>query len=150
VKLKEATINYAIKKASEKIFARISKIAMTISFRGCRKDYRSPIIRKRSLNWPLHSRPGKMIRLQDLLQLIWTIANQQGFITNVSVLKEQMGKGIAETLMNNCIAYAKQQGIRSIDLEVSKGSEPAIALYRKFGFLDCGNKEDQLQMKVIL
>jgi len=58
----------------------------------------------------------------------------KGFITNVSVLKEQMGKGIAETLMNNCIAYAKQQGIRSIDLEVSKGSEPAIALYENSAF----------------
>ena len=57
------------------------------------------------------------------------------YITNVSVLREWTGKGIARRLMNRCVEHAKASGIRRISLEVARDNTPAIRLYEKGGFI---------------
>ena len=57
-----------------------------------------------------------------------------GFITNVSILKEYMGKGIASTLLEICLKHARCLGFRRIRLEVSRESTAAIKLYSLAGF----------------
>jgi ribosomal-protein-alanine N-acetyltransferase len=55
-------------------------------------------------------------------------------ITNVSVLRERSGHGIAAALMRRCLERAKEQGIGRITLEVGEKNAPALRLYEKFGF----------------
>ncbi|MBK7646202.1 MAG: GNAT family N-acetyltransferase [Betaproteobacteria bacterium] len=74
-----------------------------------------------------------------LVGLVGAYCNDQqrsvAFITSVSVLKEWMGKGIAESLIQQCIAHARVSGMRQISLEVASDNLPAIGLYEKSGFV---------------
>jgi len=86
--------------------------------------------------------------LIGLISVYFTdINNKSGFITNVSVLKEYMGRGIASTLLNMCIEYATKNGIREISLEVNKYNNSAIHLYKKFDFTIYEIKGDIALMK---
>jgi ribosomal protein S18 acetylase RimI-like enzyme len=71
-----------------------------------------------------------------------------GYITTVSLINRYTGSGIASELMDICIKYAKQNNLREINLEVHKDNTKAINLYHKFGFLDYGNKDDFILMKL--
>ncbi|MDX8411660.1 MAG: GNAT family N-acetyltransferase [Mariprofundaceae bacterium] len=57
------------------------------------------------------------------------------YITNVSVLREWMGKGIAGRLVAQCTEHAKASGMRQVSLEVASDNAPAIKLYEKSGFI---------------
>jgi GNAT superfamily N-acetyltransferase len=57
------------------------------------------------------------------------------YITSVSVLKKWTGKGIAASLLKQCVAHANASGMRLIRLEVSENNAPAIRLYEKMGFV---------------
>lgn len=61
--------------------------------------------------------------------------NAIAYITNVSVLPEWTGMGIAARLMGQCIENAKALGMRQIHLEVAQDNTPAICLYAKSGFV---------------
>lgn len=74
--------------------------------------------------------------------------NQTAYITSVSVLKEQMGLGIASELLKKCIEFAKQKNYKKINLEVNIGNKPAISFYKKFNFIEIGTKEDSLIMQL--
>jgi len=75
--------------------------------------------------------------------------NHTGYITYVSTIKQCMGKGIANVLLNNCIDYAKANGFNQINLEVHKNNNMAIKLYNKFGFSQVSNNGDFTIMKLI-
>ena len=74
-----------------------------------------------------------------LVGLVAAYCNDQetriAHITSVSVLKEWTGKGLAASLINHCVAYAKAAGMRQIGLEVAAANVPAIKLYEKSGFV---------------
>jgi ribosomal protein S18 acetylase RimI-like enzyme len=72
------------------------------------------------------------------------------FITNVSVLKDFMGLGIASELLRECIEYAIKENFREIKLEVNKENSYAIGLYRKFDFIIDGISDSFLKMKMEL
>jgi ribosomal protein S18 acetylase RimI-like enzyme len=76
--------------------------------------------------------------------------NHLGYITNVSVINEYIGFGIATKLLNMCIEYAKQNSISEISLEVNKNSRSAIHLYTKFSFRNINCKENNMIMKLTL
>jgi ribosomal protein S18 acetylase RimI-like enzyme len=54
---------------------------------------------------------------------------RSGFITNVSVAKAFMGRGIAAALLDRCLDRSRQEGMEAIGLEVSVESREAIRLY---------------------
>lgn len=74
-----------------------------------------------------------------LVGLVAAYCNDQekltAFITSVSVLKSWTGEGIAASLMNRCVEYAKASGMRQVSLKVAHGNTPAIKLYEKNGFV---------------
>lgn len=57
-----------------------------------------------------------------------------GFINNVSVINSYRHRGIAESCLNQCILFGKENNFDSITLEVHNKNTPAINLYRKIGF----------------
>ncbi len=76
--------------------------------------------------------------------------NQSGFITNISIVNEYTGKGLALELLKNCIAYGKQKKFKEIHLEVFHENKHAIRLYQKNDFYQTAVKDDFVFMKKIL
>lgn len=73
-----------------------------------------------------------------------------GFITNVSVIKEYQGFGIASKLLSNTIKYGKNNGFISVALEVNIKNSNAIKLYEKYGFVATEQSQDKIIMKRII
>jgi ribosomal protein S18 acetylase RimI-like enzyme len=73
---------------------------------------------------------------------------QTAHITSVSTIRMYMGKGIASTLINLSINYAREHGFKTILLEVAKANEHAVDLYKKLGFMDFENKGDFMIMNL--
>lgn len=72
------------------------------------------------------------------------------YITNVSVINNYKGLGIASELLKSCMNYAIQNNFKEIILEVSQSNNGAIHLYEKQGFKNYGNKNDLIIMKLEL
>lgn len=77
-------------------------------------------------------------------------SRETGFITNVTVTRDQKGKGLASVLLSQCIIYAGQHGFSQVKLEVSVNNAAAIGLYRKFRFTEEEERGDSLIMKYIV
>jgi ribosomal protein S18 acetylase RimI-like enzyme len=88
--------------------------------------------------------------LIGLIAAYFNIENKSGFITNVSVLKELMGVGIASKLLQMCLEYATKKNYNEIKLEVFKDNIPAINFYKKYNFTQIDKKNDSLIMNHIL
>ncbi|UZK65754.1 GNAT family N-acetyltransferase [Sphingomonas sp. M1-B02] len=73
---------------------------------------------------------------------------QQGEIKSMRTAAEHLRRGTGAALVSHILAAARARGYRRISLETGShpSFEPAIALYRQFGFTDCppfaGYKED--------
>lgn len=59
-------------------------------------------------------------------------------VTNVAVAPEYRRHGLARLLMHHAVDYARSAGAFCMTLEVRESNEPAIALYRSFGFVPVG------------
>ncbi|RWZ55277.1 GNAT family N-acetyltransferase [Halobacillus fulvus] len=62
----------------------------------------------------------------------------------VGVLKEAQGRGVASRLLDQVKKWAKEAGVRRIELTVMVHNEAAISLYKKAGFRYEGTKERSL------
>jgi ribosomal-protein-alanine N-acetyltransferase len=85
--------------------------------------------------------------LIGLVAAYMNIPEHRCFITNVSVVTDFTGKGVAARLMTACLEHAKAAEVTSILLEVSPDSRPAIQLYKKIGFQVVENRRDVLIMQ---
>lgn len=77
----------------------------------------------------------------------------EGHITNVAVAQKFRRQGIAGALISHFLDLARQWQLIFLTLEVRRGNDSAISLYRKYGFCEVGvrphyyeNKEDALLM----
>jgi RimJ/RimL family protein N-acetyltransferase len=57
------------------------------------------------------------------------------------------GRGVGTALMVAAIARARQQGLHKLILGVFPSNEPALALYRKFGFVEEGRRVKHIRRK---
>ncbi len=57
-------------------------------------------------------------------------------LTKMAVAPEFRGMGIGNKLMERSIEYARSNGIQTVFLESHRSLQPALALYRKFGFVE--------------
>jgi RimJ/RimL family protein N-acetyltransferase len=48
------------------------------------------------------------------------------------------GRGVGTALIEACVDWAREEGVHKLSLEVFPWNEAAIALYRKFGFVEEG------------
>ena len=56
----------------------------------------------------------------------------------ISVAKDYWNKGMGSQLLNNIIAFAKENKFEIIDLQVRSDNKSAIYLYEKYGFKKIG------------
>lgn len=68
-----------------------------------------------------------------------------GNITNVAIRPEYRGEGLAMKLIELLTAVCREKGMSGMTLEVRKGNLPAQSLYRKLGFLPCGERKRYYQ-----
>jgi RimJ/RimL family protein N-acetyltransferase len=61
----------------------------------------------------------------------------------MAVLAPWRGRGVGTALMRACLAWARESGVHKLSLEVFPWNEAAIALYRKFGFVEEGRLRKQ-------
>jgi ribosomal-protein-alanine N-acetyltransferase len=57
-----------------------------------------------------------------------------GHIKDLAVAPDRRGAGIATRLLSRALAVLAREGVGWVKLEVREGNEPALALYREFGF----------------
>lgn len=63
-------------------------------------------------------------------------------LLNIAVLPDHQGRGIGGSLMRALLEQLRTEGVARLLLEVRRGNHPAIALYRRFGFVDDGVRRD--------
>ncbi len=78
------------------------------------------------------------------------LKSRLGYITNVSVVRDYVGRGIASELINRCIRYSQDNGFNEIKLEVHEKNAPAILLYAKKGFIKIENEGDMVLMRLVV
>jgi ribosomal protein S18 acetylase RimI-like enzyme len=57
-------------------------------------------------------------------------------LTKMAVSPSFQGRGIGDKLMERCVEYAKEQGVKTVFLESHTSLTPALMLYRKHDFLE--------------
>ena len=66
---------------------------------------------------------------------ILSIAADTADIEDIAVALDYRRRKIAEGLLDMLIDYGRSKGVREFALEVRKSNDPAIALYKKHGFV---------------
>lgn len=61
-------------------------------------------------------------------------ANGVGEVKRLFIRKEYRGKGISKELLKTVEDYAKEQGCHTLFLDTRITLEPAVSIYRAFGF----------------
>lgn len=87
----------------------------------------------------------------------WHVADEL-HILNIATAPAARRRGFASALLTEAFAYARAHALRIMLLEVRRSNEPAIALYKTFGFSVFGvrrayysdNDEDAIEMAVAL
>lgn len=85
---------------------------------------------------------------------IWTVLDEAD-LNSIAVIVDFRRKGIGDAIMLAMIEMLSTSGVATINLEVRVSNMPAIKLYKKYGFNECGvrpgyyldNGEDALIMK---
>jgi ribosomal protein S18 acetylase RimI-like enzyme len=142
-------IKYKIKKSTE--------TDIRLHLEECNKNFTPPLsdriniteYSKKLFDKSITFEAWKNNKLTGLIGAYFNQTNQSAFITNVSVLKEFMGLGIASELLGQCIEYASQNNINEIQLEVNQNNNHAIDFYKKFNFIKENIKGEELIMKLL-
>ena len=75
---------------------------------------------------------------------VWKIVDE-GHITNIAVLPEFRGQGIGQKLLTQLVAYANEQDLIGLTLEVRVSNIGAQKLYEQFGFQQAGRRKRYYQ-----
>lgn len=65
----------------------------------------------------------------------------------MAVVREWRGRGVGSALLAVGIDWARERGLHKLSLEVFPHNERAIALYRKFGFVEEGRRVKQYRRR---
>lgn len=85
-----------------------------------------------------------------LIGLVAVYCNDESgnaFITNVSVLQEFNGRGIASAILKMCFHHLRRVSIRNVTLKVDGKNKPARFLYVKHNFQEIESYGDEIFMR---
>lgn len=69
------------------------------------------------------------------------------FVSNFSIEKQWLGKGISKELMRRVINESKEKNLKCICLEVFKENKRAVSFYSRYGFVLDQEDENKLILK---
>ncbi len=67
-------------------------------------------------------------------------AADEAEILTIAVSPDHQRQGIGTKLLEGAIKHLTAQNITNLFLDVSSQNHPALALYDRFGFMECGNR----------
>lgn len=70
-------------------------------------------------------------------------SNEHGFIWLLAVNKDFRGQGLGEQLAAHALIKFKKQGVRYVTLATRLINKPALALYKKLGFVEKNRDEER-------
>jgi [ribosomal protein S18]-alanine N-acetyltransferase len=97
----------------------------------------------RAASWRLD---GSLVAAADgkLIGSIHVETSRHGFgEIGMAVAREWRGRGVGSALLQAAIDWARAQGLHKLSLSVFPHNTTAIALYRKFGFVEEGRRVKQ-------
>jgi ribosomal protein S18 acetylase RimI-like enzyme len=102
-------------------------------------------VEARAASWTLD---GTFVALvgTELLGSVHVEVSQHGFgEIGMAVSREWRGRGVGSALMVAAIEWAREQGLHKLSLSVWPHNAGAIALYRKYGFVEEGRRLKQIR-----
>lgn len=100
------------------------------------KDFLNSILDKKNI-YLVAEEEGEILGYCGL----WDVAGE-GQINNVAVKESCRRRKVAETILSAMLEMGRKQGIEAFTLEVRTGNLPAISLYHRLGFRDCGLRKN--------
>ncbi len=77
-----------------------------------------------------------------LAYICWWTVGDEVHLLNLAVTPEHRRDGIGRSLVELLVQTARENGARSVTLEVHSDNVPGIALYRGFGFVETGLRKN--------
>lgn len=90
-------------------------------------------------------RGGQLVGTAGFYALAGVKQAHRGNIWGVYVCPDQRGAGIARALLDNVLAEARQS-VLQVHLSVVAGNAPALALYKRLGFIVYGTEPRSLRI----
>jgi ribosomal-protein-alanine N-acetyltransferase len=84
---------------------------------------------------PPHERPELIVGVVG----VWALPDEAHIVT-IATRASHRRRGIGEMLLISAIELAQQRGQPLVTLEVRVSNEPALAMYRKYGFVEVGRR----------
>lgn len=85
---------------------------------------------------------GELVAMGALKELVPTTANAGGHgeLKSMRTSARHLRQGASQAILTELLNLARERGYAHVSLETGStpGFEPAIAMYRRFGFVDCG------------
>ena len=69
------------------------------------------------------------------------VGGEEATVVTLAVAPGYREQGVASLLLMNLVERARRQGARHLTLEVRESNQPALELYRKFGFEQAGKRK---------
>lgn len=102
-------------------------------------------VEARAASWTLD---GMLVAVAgpELVGSIHVDASRHGFgEIGMAVVREWRGRGVGSALLAAAIDWAREHDLHKLSLGVFAHNEAAIALYRKYGFVDEGRRVKHLR-----
>jgi RimJ/RimL family protein N-acetyltransferase len=102
-------------------------------------------VEARAASWTLD---GTFVALvgTELLGSVHVEVSQHGFgEIGMAVSREWRGRGVGAAHMVAALEWAREQGLHKLSLSVWPQNAAAIALYRKYGFVEEGRRRKQIR-----
>jgi RimJ/RimL family protein N-acetyltransferase len=99
----------------------------------------------RAASWTLE---GTLVAVADteLVGSVHVAVSRFGFgEIGMAVAREWRGRGVGSALLTAAIEWSRGQGLHKLSLQVFPHNVAAIALYRKFGFVEEGHRIKQIR-----
>ena len=100
-------------------------------------------IEARAMSWTLD---GVLVAVADaeIVGSVHVEGSRHGFgEIGMAVAREWRGRGVGSALLAAAIEWARERGLHKLSLAVFAHNVAAIALYRKFGFIEEGRRVKQ-------
>jgi ribosomal protein S18 acetylase RimI-like enzyme len=100
-------------------------------------------IEARAAGWNLD---GLLVAVadQEVVGSVHVDASRHGFgEIGMAVTRDWRGRGVGSALLASAVEWAREAGLHKLSLSVFAHNAAAIALYRKFGFVEEGRRVEQ-------
>jgi ribosomal protein S18 acetylase RimI-like enzyme len=74
----------------------------------------------------------------------------QGWRIGIAVEPQARGHRVGQHLLERAIAFAREQGAHYVNLFVDPTNRRAIALYQRIGFVEVGERDQLIEMRIDL